>query len=205
MRESSCAFLFKRYDWELHTTKKYHMGRYLCVGIATAALLRGKDVEKHGGAEKCINELRCIFPESIYYVAKRDDGNYIFGLRGDLFKSKLVSFLHDFYEICFQEGRIDLRNEAFEIIAKAESWDDLFGKCEYDGNEILHFDRYWDKECIYLDYESVYLPQNGLTLATSGKISMEWYGAMFDFFQRSIAKNLEKHELSKAIRVVISG
>lgn len=69
----------------------------------------------------------------------------------------------------------------------------------------LHFDRYWDKECIYLDYESVYLPQNGLTLATSGKISMEWYGAMFDFFQRSIAKNLEKHELSKAIRVVISG
>lgn len=181
------------------------MGRYLCVGIATAALLRRKDVEINGGAEKCINDLRCIFPESIYSVSESADGNYCFGLKGHLFETEFVPFLHDFYDLCFQKQRMDLRNEAFEIIAKSENWNDLLKKCEYDGNEILQSDRYWDKECIYLDNTRVYLPQYGLDLAVSGKISMEWYGAMFDFFQRCIAKNLEKYELSKAIRVVITG
>lgn len=188
------------------------MGRYLSVGLAThLSFNKEKAVNVLESVENAIAIVqRHYAPENLYEVCETEQ-SVTFKLKSEILLEELHDFTKEFYEKCYYDNCSEEYynrycksvTDKLALIKDAKEIEEQITKAR---GECFMFDKYWDNEYIESSYGNYLLIQQyGLTLAYAGKIVMESYGPLFQFFSNSIAATLPTYRLSKALRVVISG
>lgn len=130
----------------------------------------------------------------------------MYSLKKDVLDKEYVPFIEKFYALRYHGGD-DLDSSA--AIEELKELPDtsarlaLLGKKSFqtyqedDDMEYFYPDKWRsNKTCIH-SYNAI--------LSLDGKIMMECYGSVFDFFRRSIAVQMPEFELAKALTVWIDG
>lgn len=188
------------------------MGRYLSVGLATHLSF---NKEKAANVLKSVDNTiaivqRLYAPENLYEVCVTDQ-SVTFKLKPEILLEELHDFTTEFYEKCYYNNCSEEYynqycksvTDKLALIKETRKMEEYITEAS---SECFMFDKYWDNEYIKASYGNyLTIRQYGLTLAYAGKIVMESYGPLFQFFSNSIAAMLSKYRLSKALRVLISG
>ncbi|MBM6884105.1 hypothetical protein H6A30_14185 [Bacteroides caecigallinarum] len=185
------------------------MGQFLAIGLMLGVAVRKDYIRKH------VNENRTeeyILNQIIEKLRLEDfkriehDCYYEFELDRDLLDKELITFLKRFYSIRYI-GKCKYESEF--VISKLESLSTIDERLEILKDRS--FQSYQDDskyEYFYVDDDNWHeIPYNAreMILSIDGKIMMECYDEVFDFFRRCIVSQLSDLKLSNAIDVYISG
>lgn len=183
------------------------MGQYLVIGIATSIYINKERAKRQASAtpEKIEKALQEQYNQSgIYQVVDYDDCVCL-ELDPAIAEAEWVDFLEDFYKLRYvhdEPPHIDM--DEIRKRTSLEEWIDFAEKKPY---EAYQMDRYgW----VSTDYpggwtNSLDTSADIIILSIDGKILMECYQSLFDFFTRLIRDKLSKYRLAESLMVCISG
>lgn len=185
------------------------MGQFLAIGLRLTAAIRKKDIEKQSDDKSADDILRLV--EEKYHLTgiydRKEDGEYyVYRLKNELLDKELVPFTEKFYSLRYTKGAEMDEADALDDLKSLPDTSArlaLLEKKRYQvyqvGDEVGYFYPYnWRSSEI-----SVYC--HNAILSIDGKIIMECYGHVFDFFRRCIAAQTPEFELAKALTVWIDG
>ena len=116
----------------------------------------------------------------------------------------MQGFCNDFYSALHMEKNADLV-EFLKGLNDCHSFEELEAWQEKTDCYSFYFDRYWMSSYIGSESDDLEISCKGFDLVTEGKILMECYGPMFNFFSKSLKEMFRDHKLGAAIHVTISG
>jgi hypothetical protein len=186
------------------------MGQYLAMGIATSVAISKEKAEKEKlTLEEVIQKMQntLYFAPEIYDFTE-EKTYWVWTLKKQIWEKELLSFLKVLYPL-FYTGRNS--GDYVEVIEKLgkeppATWLLLAGDKPF---EAFQLDEYGEYGQLYFDDKpfkpNLKVSYECIALATEGKIAMETYGQFFSFFMLCFQKAFPKFQLSKAIRVYITG
>ena len=185
------------------------MGQYLAIGLRIRAAISKKDVEKHLKNEKSADDiLRQIEKEyrlEDIYERKENDDYYVYSLKNDILDKEYVPCIEKFYALRYEgyshanADVIEKLKELPDMSARLALLEDRSFQDYQEGDNVDYFypDR-WSSSAIRINnYNAI--------LSIDGKIIMEYYESVFNFFRRCIAAQMYEFELAKALMVWIDG
>lgn len=185
------------------------MGRYLAIGITTEMVFRKSEANKQFDSLEAASEFveQNYAPTEVFNKEENDE--YIsYSLKPELLETELVPFLNEFYNSRFQQGDYQLKHkqEILDDISHQPSADAIINLAKEKKYECFQDDPYWDPYWIKgKGWGSMKLYTSGISLSFDGKIIMECYNSLFEFFQDLIKEKFSKYLIAKAIRVTITG
>ncbi len=186
------------------------MGQYLAMGIMTrVATSKEKANKEHIQLETVLQKMQQTFHFAPELYDFTDHANYwVWELKKDIWEPELSSFLKEVYPLLYAQQSSTDCDDVLEKLSStpASSWLQIakeksfeaFQFDEYGEGEYLHFKELTFQPTLKVSVESV-------ALAMEGKIVMEVYGQLFHFFQYCFQKTFSSFQLSKAIRLYITG
>lgn len=186
------------------------MGQFLAMGIATQLAVSKEKAEKEKiTLEEVLQKMQQTlhFTPDIYNFSE-EKGYWIWELKKEIWEGELLNFLKVIYPLLY----VNKQHTDYEVVLEklsetpASSWFELaedksftsFQLDEYGENERLYFNEKPFRPKTTVGFDSV-------ALAMEGKIAMEEYGKFFNFFALCFQKAFPTFQLSKAIRVYITG
>ena len=181
------------------------MGQYLVIGIATRISANKERVmNEFQNVDKFKTQFEKTFNESGNYQLEETDNYYYLNLKSEVADKEWVDFLRSFYKLrytrdCGQDDVIEALSQSNDLKSKLDI-------AKAGG----HF-------CYRADYYPYYLMENPYSyrdmlvgvdmviLSTDGKIVMECYHDLFDFFARLIRQELKDFRLAGSLMVEIWG
>lgn len=190
--------------------KNYKMGQFLAVGISTKLIVSKEKAEK---GDLSLDEVLQKMKQSIHfhpsiYDFSDEDGYWRWNLKKQIWEEELLGFLNEFYPLL----NINKSYTDFEDVLKklaeipTSDWLEL---AENKSFSSFQFDEYGENEWLYFE-EKPFRPKisigfDSVLLELEGKIIIESWGKLFNLFAFSIQKAFPTFQLSKAIRVYITG
>ncbi|MBO5594832.1 MAG: hypothetical protein J5931_09540 [Prevotella sp.] len=185
------------------------MGQYLTIGLVTSIAIGKERAMKKASAapEEVRNVVQEVYNrKGIYNVTENDDGVYL-KLKPEVANAEMTDFLEEFYRLRY--GVKDWSRKAYMDKIKSRKtlveWLKLAdGSCM----ETFQLDQYVWLSTPFCREERKCRVDTGATqiiLSIDGKILMECYEGLFDFFTRMIRERLSKYRLADALLVSISG
>lgn len=186
------------------------MGQYLAVGLITKLSVSKKQAEK---AKITLDEAVQNLTQNTHFRAEvydfsAEEETWVWTLKKEIWESELYDFLKIIYPLLYINKEYADYDEVIEKLSQTDptSWMELANKKsftafqmdKYGASEWLSFDEKPFKPELTVNYISV-------ALAMEGKIMMETYGSMFNFFKICVQKSFAEFQLSKAIRIYITG
>lgn len=185
------------------------MGQFLAIGLMLGVSVRKDYIRKHVNEnrteEYILNQMKDKLGLA-NFIRIDHETYYEFELDRDLLNKELITFLKRFYSIRYI-GKY--KYESDYVISKLESLSTIDERLEILNDRA--YQSYQDDskyEYFYVDDDSWHnIPYNvrEMVLSIDGKIMMECYDEVFDFFRRCIVSQLADMKLSSAIDVYISG
>lgn len=186
------------------------MGQFLAVGITTNLSISKEKAEKEkitlDEAIQNLNQNKHFLPE--IYDFTDEKGLWKWSLKQEIIEAELLDFLKALYPLLYISKKYTDYDEVLEKLSQtnASSWIELANAKSFESFQI---DEYGESERLYFD-EKPFQPKltvdfTSIALAMEGKIMMEVYGGLFNFFKISLQKAFPEFQLSKALRVYISG
>lgn len=129
----------------------------------------------------------------------------MYSLKKEILDEELMPFLRKFYSFRYPDGTNGDSSYALEDLEKLPDTTSRLAVLEnkscqtyQEGGEFCHYDikGLWD---------GVRLSCNNAILSLDGKIVMECYGHVFNFFRRCIIAQMSEFKLSQALSVWIDG
>lgn len=186
------------------------MGQFLSIGLRISAAIHKKDVKKHLDEEKSVDDILSQIEEKYrltdIYERKEKDDYYVYSLKKDVLDKEYIPFIEKFYALRYYGGN---NLDSAAAVEKLKSLPDTSARLtllekksfqtyqEGDNVDYFYPDKWCSSEICIHSYNAI--------LSLDGKIIMECYGSVFDFFRRSIAAQMTEFELSKALTVWIDG
>lgn len=189
------------------------MGRFLIIGLTTGMSFKKEEAEDQFDSVESAKEfIQENYAPSDVFDMYEDDQQVYYHLNSKLLEKELQPFLTDFFNERFERElnkNEEMKNRIGEIIREigecktAQSIYELAKAVKY---ENFQYDTYWDSYFIKKKFwNNMELRTIGITLSMDGKIIMEFYGTLFDYFKKLIAEKFSMYRLAKAIRVTITG
>lgn len=186
------------------------MGQYLAIGIATQLTVSKEKAEKAKiTLEEVLQKMQQTFHFSPdIYDFSEERGYWEWTLKKQIWEKELPGFLAAIYPMLYgnKQGR-DFENVLKRLHEKpASGWMEL---AEFNSFTAFQLDKYGEDKYLYFE-EKPFLPTLpvgfvAVALAMEGKIIMETYGTLFNFFARCIQETFPIFQLSKSVRVYITG
>lgn len=181
------------------------MGQYLAIGITTEIRTDKAIALKHKiTAEEIISRHALI---QTLFDFEETDNSWYWKIKPAIFEAELLPFLETLYPDLYGVGASDWADVLEKL--KETPPNEWFEFIKNDGFEAFQLDSYG--ESVYLAFPEkgysakVQLNYETIILALEGKISMECYGQLFGFFESAIQNQYKAFELSKTLRVYITG
>lgn len=183
------------------------MGQFLCIGLFTEFAINKEEIKKFNlTVEEVIHwaEQEEVFCKELYM--RNDTDEYVLlTLDPVLVRQNLLPFLEDFYRMRYPSGSCDYESEA-ALSALSESdpneWFAIANKKKFQSYQTDSY--YTDYVKVNNSFRPLTIKGIPIILSMDGKIQMECYDGIFQFFTKCIQEQLKNHPLSKAIKVYIS-
>ena len=185
------------------------MGQYLTIGIVTELRISKERARQQASAtpEEVKDALQKSFNKSGIYSLEEDEDAVWLALKPEIAESEWVEFLQDFYELRYpdpqrREGMVDM--EQIKSRKSLQEWMDYAAE---KANQAYQLDTY-----VYCSTpfprgwtNSLETSTEQIILSLDGKILMECFKDLFDFFGSLIKEKLSRYRLSESLLVSISG
>ena len=185
------------------------MGQFLAIGLRLELAARKQDVAKHlekTTLEDVLKQVEEKYHLNDIYVRDDSDDYYVFKLKDELLDRELIPFLAKFYSLRYQSGseldspdvldtlkRIDNTRDRLELLERKQFQ-------TYQEGEDFDYCRINDQWS-----NKIHICSNNAILSIDGKIFMECYGDVFDFFRRCIVAQMSNFKIAEALTVWIDG
>lgn len=181
------------------------MGCFLVIGIATEIVANKAEAEKQfKGIENFKAAFEKKFNANGIYQMKETESRIVLELIPEIVEKEWVEFIQAFYGIRYAPDESD-HQFALEAISKennVEAWYKLAEeKCLESYQELplyyypMESPSFWGHFHVGMDF---------IILSLDGKIIMECYDSLFEFFTRIIREKLANYLLSDSLFVYIS-
>ena len=186
------------------------MGQYLAIGIATNYKASKKEIEAIS-IEKVIEKMTAeIGFDASLYELEETEYSWQWNIKSDKIQSEFVPFLEYFYSVIGKFVRLD---DANEVIQKLKSEQPKSLQVFLEEDSFYNFQESYSDDSYDFSFEKegslmknkVSISSDVISLVMTGKIMMEETGGFFEFFEAMIHQNFNKFDLSKNIRVYITG
>lgn len=182
------------------------MGQYLSVGIVTRIIVSRERVVQRF---KSVDDFKVAFDKEFnangIYNLRETDSDFFLELKPEIAEMEWVEFIRAFYELCYA-GAKD-HSDVLEALSKESTLEAWLAIAEDKKFYDYQADDYMESYPLESPdhYRSLYVNMEQVILAIDGKIIMESYRGMFNFFARSIRKCLSDYRLSDSLFVSITG
>ena len=141
------------------------------------------------------------------YDRTENEEYVMFKIKNKLLETELIDFLGDFYAARMSfNGKSGECDSLISTLKEAHTAEEIMSLAEKKCWEHFQKDSYWDSICIQNElWHRAYLDMAGIDLSLDGKILMECYNGIFQFFTSLVQEKFNKYSLSKALRVTITG
>ena len=185
------------------------MGQYLTIGIATKICIskeRAKRETSSATPEKIRETLEACYNKSGIYTVEENESYVYLSLRPDVAEPELLDMLQDFYAIRYA-GRVGRTAQLMEELKSHTRWEEWMEIAKDKRYECFQDDQYVVTSTPYKGgwTNSLTTSVEQIILSLDGKIIMECWGSLFDFFTRLIRERLSKYRLADSLMVEISG
>lgn len=182
------------------------MGQYLAVGLRLKTSVRKEKQLEGKLVEEILGKVEDKYNLSEIYERREEETYYEYSIKKEVLDKELVPLIEKFYALRYTKGE---RTDAANVIETLKALPDTSARLE-----LLNDRRYQtyqagnDMDYFYID---VFPPMEirvcsyNVILSIDGKIAMDCYGRVLDFFSRCIAAQLQEFALSKALTVWIDG
>ena len=183
------------------------MGRYLIIGLKLEACVYKDRINKYVSERRTKTDILAELENTLRlgseYDRKEEEDCYTYSLKQEICDKELLSFLKCFYDLRYigENRESDTVMEKLSALSPQERLNLLEQKrfeC-FQEDEKTHY--------CYLDncgWFEIPVYTRKIVLSMDGKIIMECYNEILDFFRRCIAKQLEDFRLTKALDVYLS-
>lgn len=186
------------------------MGQYLAIGITTRVSVSKESADK---AKITFEEVLQKMQQKLHFSAdiydfSEQNGSWLWELKKEVWEAELSDFLKTIYPMLYTEKKYANYDEVLDKIYQTQSstWLDIAKDKSFVAFQI---DKYGESDYLYFDEKpfspKVVVNYTSVALAMEGKIIMETYGGFFNFFILCFQKAFPNFQLSKAIRVYITG
>lgn len=184
------------------------MGCFLAIGLRLTAAIRKKDIDyRQDGVtlENVLDRVADVCHLGDIYDMKEENDYFVYSLKKEILDEELMPFLKKFYSLRYPdaiEGDSSYALEDLEKLPDTTTRLAVLEKKSYqtyqEGDEFCYYDikGLWD---------GVRLTCHNAILSLDGKIIMECYGRVFNFFRRCIIAQMPEFKLSQALSVWIDG
>lgn len=186
------------------------MGQYLAIGITTRLSISKDEATK---AKISFEEVLQKMQHTLYFAPdiydfSEEKGYWLWILKKAIWEAELFNFLKTIYPMLHTEKGYSDYEKALVKLSETNpsTWLELANDKSFSSFQI---DKYGENERLYFN-EKPFIPKitvslESVALAMEGKIMMETYGGFFNFFKICIQKAFPNSQISKAIRVYITG
>lgn len=197
---------FARFVGRKKLIKIKNMGRYLAIGLVIEQTISKKNYsEEDFTKQNLISELekRFYFKSNLYDLEEYEN-EYKFTIKQELIESELIPFLNVFYKEITKNDSYSDYEEVINILEdKNDDWLEIAKEKSHQNYQI---DTYGDPDILRLKFgRKIYIDYKTILLSMEGKILMEDYGRLFNFFKYCIENTYKEFAISGAIRVYITG
>lgn len=182
------------------------MGQYLAIGLRLKATVRKEKQLDGKSVEEILGKVEDKFNLSKIYERREEETYYEYSLKKEVLDKELVPLIEKFYALRYTKEE---RTDAADVIEALNALPDTSSRLEVlNDRSYQTYQAGDDMDSFYLD---VFPPMRirvcsyNAILSIDGKIAMECYGRVFDFFSRCIATQLQEFALSRALTVWIDG
>lgn len=186
------------------------MGQYLAIGITTRLTISKEEATKAKiSFEEALQKMQQTlnFSADIYDFSE-EKTYWLWSLKKEIWECELLHFLKTIYPLLYINKAYTVYEEVLKALSEtaAQNWLKLAEDKSFSSFQI---DEYGESERLYFD-EKPFQPKisvnsKSVILAMEGKIMMEVYGNFFKFFMLCVQKAFPNFQISKAIRVYITG
>lgn len=189
------------------THKNYlYMGQYLVIGIVTKISASVKYQRFRMKTEDLRSSLEKQFNKSGIYDVSEEGDYVVLKLKPEVAEPDWEMMIRDFYEICYQDDKHRcLDFEKAKGLSTLEEWLELADRKEHQGYQTVDQYCYGYRDEINGWNQYIETSQWLVGLSLDGKIVMECYDGILDFFTRLIREKLSKYRLSESLSVQICG
>lgn len=185
------------------------MGQFLAIGMRLRTYIRKEEVNplfKKLPEEKVFQLIESNYHLAGIYERKEEDDYYVYHLKKELLDKELVPFIEKFYSLRY-EG--DHKMDSPAVLSTLKELPDTSSRLA-----ILHdrrFQTYQEGEDVDYFYpkevwtDGIKCVSDNAILSLDGKIIMECYGDLFEFFRRCIVAQLSDFRLCESLTVWIEG
>lgn len=186
------------------------MGQFLALGIATRFSVSKEEAEK---GKLALTDVLPKMQQTIHFAPdiydfSEEKGYWTWTLKKTVWEGELLIFLKEIYPLLYVNKSYADFDDVLQKLAEtpASSWRELAAGRSF---ESFQLDEYGESTRLYFE-EKPFRPTlsvgfDGVILAIEGKIAMETWGKLFNFFALSFQKAFPAFQLSKAVRVYITG
>lgn len=180
------------------------MGRFLVIGIATRMVADKERCEK---AFKDLDGLKVAmeqqFNSSGIYQMSETESKVILELKPEIAEKEWIDFIRAFYDIRYIDNEV--QDKVFEELSQKNNlkdWLEIAERNEFEGYHAINFFYYplFGSSFFYHPY----IRMNMVVLSLDGKIMMECYDDLFDFFTRLIREKLSNYRLADCLYIDIT-
>ena len=185
------------------------MGQYLTIGLVTKFIIDKERAKQQASAstEDVKEALQKHHNQSGIYSLKENENYVYLALRPEVAEAEMTDFLRDFYALRYpdeEERRHMVKMEAIESKQTFAEWFELAREKPCQAFQLDDFVFY------YTPYpggwtQSLDTKVEQIILSLDGKIIMECYNGVFEFFGSIIKERLSKYRLADSLLVYISG
>ena len=185
------------------------MGQYLAIGLKIKTAIGKKEVSKHLDEmqlEDIFKEIEKDYHLEDIYVRQETEDYYVYSLDEKLLDKELIPFLEKFYHLRYEDGD---DYDAPDVIEELKKIPDTSSRIAILGEKRFQTYQIGDD----YDYHrvggswnyKVPIYNTNAILSLDGKILMECYGGVFNFFRKCIIAQMSDFKLSKALSIWIDG
>lgn len=182
------------------------MGQYLAVGLRLKATVSKEKQLEGKSIEEILGKVEDKYNLSGIYERREEETYYEYSIKKEVLDKELMPLIEKFYALRYTK---DERTDATNVIGALKALPDTSARLELlNDRRFQTYQAGDDMEYFYLDVfppMKIRVCSSNVILSIDGKIAMECYGRVFDFFSRCIAAQLQEFALSKALTVWIDG
>ena len=182
------------------------MGQYLAIGLRLKATVRKEKQLDGKSVEEILGKVEDKYNLSEIYERREEETYYEYSIKKEVLDKELVPLIEKFYALRYTK---DERTDAADVIEALNALPDTSSRLEMlNDRRFQTYQAGDDMDYFYLDVFSpmeIRVCSYNAILSIDGKIAMEYYGRVFDFFCRCIAAQLQEFALSRALTVWIDG
>ena len=178
------------------------------IGIVTSISIdkeRARGESREATPEVIKDVMQAQYNGSGIYELTEDEDCVRLDLKPEVAAHDWTGLIEDFYKLRY--GSVEAAPADMELIRSGRNLEEWIELSRKDSDEAYQYDTYgWISTPFHKGWaRSLDTSMSMIVLSMDGKILMECFNDLFDFFTRIIREQLSKYRLAESLRVCISG